>query len=250
MSGSKLLDDSSSRGAPEAATSSASSDHPLGLTVHSMPQPESASVAAVRKQGGGRLKMMAVLLVCAAPVVASYFTFYVIRPEGRQNFGELISPQRAVPDIRGIDLNGSGVSLQTLKGQWLLVSVAGAGCDEACVQHLYLQRQMRESLGREKERLDWVWLISDDAPVADPLRAALKGATVLRVPAPELAAWLAPESGQALADHLYLVDPMGNWMLRFPANLDKVTAAKAKRDIERLLRAANSWDKPGRETIN
>ena len=43
---------------------------------------------------------------------------------------------------------------------------------------------------------------------------------------------------------------MGNWMLRFPAKLDKVTAAKAKRDMERLLRAANSWDKPGRETIN
>ena len=215
-----------------------------------MPQPETASDGAVRKQGSGRLKMMAVLLVCAAPVVASYFTFYVVRPEGRQNFGELISPQRAVPDIKGIDLNGTGVSLQALKGQWLLVSVAGAGCDEACVQHLYLQRQMRESLGREKDRLDWVWLISDDAPVAEPLRIALKGATALRVPAPEIAAWLEPGSGQVLADHLYLVDPMGNWMLRFPAKLDKVTAAKAKRDMERLLRAANSWDKPGRETIN
>lgn len=215
-----------------------------------MPQPEAASNGPVRRQSGGRLKMMAVLLVCAAPVVASYFTFYVVRPESRQNFGELISPQRAVPDIKGIDLNGNGVSLQTLKGQWLLVSVAGAGCDEACMQHLYLQRQMRESLGREKDRLDWVWLISDDAPVAEPLREALKRATALRVPASEIASWLAPGSGQALADHLYLVDPMGNWMLRFPAKLDKVTAAKAKRDIERLLRAANSWDKPGRETIN
>jgi hypothetical protein len=118
------------------------------------------------------------------------------------------------------------------------------------VQHLYLQRQMRESLGREKDRLDWVWLISDDVPVAEPLRVALKRATALRVPASEIASWLEPGSGQALADHLYLVDPMGNWMLRFPAKLDKVTAAKAKRDIERLLRAANSWDKPGRETIN
>ncbi len=250
MSGSKLLDDSSSRGAPDTVTRTGSSDYPLGLTVHSMPQPESPLDGAGRKRGGGRLKMMAVLLVCAAPVVASYFTYYVLKPEGRQNFGELINPQRALPDIRGVDLNGTSVSLQTLKGQWLLVSVAGAGCDEACVQHLYLQRQMRESLGREKDRLDWVWLIADDAPVAEPLRAALKGATTLRVPATDIAAWLAPSSGQMLADHLYLVDPMGNWMLRFPAKLDRVTAAKAKRDIERVLRAANSWDKPGREIIN
>lgn len=245
MSGFKLLDDSSSRGVPDAASRTGASDHPLGLTVHSMPQPGDAMNGGVRK-GAGRLKMIAVMLVCAAPVVASYFTYYVVKPESRQNFGELIIPQRTLPNVTGVDLDGTRVNLQSLKGQWLLMSVAGAGCDEACVQHLYLQRQMREGLGREKDRLDWVWLISDDAPVADPLRAALKGATTLRVPAADLAAWLAPANGQALADHLYLVDPLGNWMLRFPAALDKVTAAKAKRDIERVLRAANSWDKAGR----
>lgn len=250
MSGSKLLDDSSSLDGRSAASRPGSSDHLLGMTVHSMPRPDSPLLSAGLKRGGGRLKMIAVLLVCAAPVVASYVTYYVIKPEGRQNFGELINPQRPLPDIKGLDINGVGVGLQALKGQWLLVSVAGAGCGEACVQNLYFQRQMRESLGKEKDRLDWVWLISDDAPVAEPLRIALKGATTLRVPAPDIADWLAPGSGHALADHLYLVDPMGNWMLRFPAKLDKVTAAKAKRDIERLLRAANSWDKPGRETTN
>lgn len=250
MFGSKLLDDSSSIGGRSDATRLNSSDHPLGLTVYSMPQPENSLHPIAPKRSGGRLKMIAVLLVCAAPVIASYVTYYVIKPEGRQNFGELINPQRPLPNAKGVDLNGIGINLQTLKGQWLLVSVAGAGCDEACVQNLYLQRQMRESLGKEKDRLDWVWLISDEAPVAEPLRIALKGATTLRVPASDIAAWLAPGSGQVLADHLYLVDPMGNWMLRFPAKLEKVTAAKAKRDIERLLRAANSWDKPGRETTN
>jgi hypothetical protein len=234
MSGFKLSNDSSS-----------ATDHPLVLTVHSMPQPSEPVQGTVRR-GAGRLKMLAVLLVCAAPVVASYLTYYVIKPESRQNFGELITPARALPNVTGVDLDGTPVNLQTLKGQWLLLSVASARCDEACVQQLYLQRQMRESLGREKDRLDWVWLISDDAPVAEPLRSALKGATILRVPAGDIAAWLAPGQGHTLAEHLYLVDPLGNWMLRFPAGLDKVMAAKAKRDIERVLRAANSWDKAGR----
>ena len=250
MSGFKLLDNSPSLDGRNAAPRPGSGDHLLGMTVHSMPRPDSPLSAAGLKRGGGRLKMIAVLLVCAAPVVASYITYYVIKPEGRQNFGELISPQRPLPDIKVLDINGVVVGMQTLKGQWLLASVAGAGCDEACMQNLYFQRQMRESLGKEKDRLDWVWLISDDAPVAEPLRIGLKGATTLRVPSPAIAAWLAPGSGHALADHLYLIDPMGNWMLRFPAKLDKTTAAKAKRDIERLLRAANSWDKPGRETTN
>ena len=204
----------------------------------------------VRKPGVGRLKMIAVLLVCAAPVVASYFTYYVIKPEGRRNFGELINPQRPLPDLAVSNLDATSVNLQSLKGQWLLVSVAGGACDEVCRRHLYLQRQIRESLGKEKDRLDWVWLIPDAAPVPEPLRPALRGATTLRVAPEGLSAWLAPATGQQLPEHLYLVDPMGNWMLRFPANLDMASAAKAKRDVERVLRASNSWDKAGRETAN
>ena len=167
-------------------------DRPLGLTVHSLPEPSGELQTRAVNTRAGRWRMLAVMLVCAAPVIASYVTYYVIKPEGRQNFGELINPQRPLPNAKGVDLNGIGINLQTLKGQWLLVSVAGAGCDEACVQNLYLQRQMRESLGKEKDRLDWVWLISDEAPVAEPLRIALKGATTLRVPASDIAAWLAP----------------------------------------------------------
>lgn len=222
-------------------------DQPLGLTVHSMPNPEQAMVSDSQRTAMGRWKMLAVLLVCAAPVVASYLTYYVIRPEGRRNFGELISPQRPLPDQSATSLRGQSVSLRSLKGQWLLVSVASGACDDACERHLYLQRQLRESLGKEKDRLDWVWLVTDDKPVNDKLSAGLASATVLRVPQTHLQAWLQPAPGQALDDHLYLVDPMGNWMMRFPAGLDLTAAAKAKRDIERLLRASNSWDLPGRE---
>lgn len=244
MSGSKLFDDSSSRGAPDA--SAYAGDQPLGLTVHSLPAPVQALDGQALRPGPGRWKMLLVLLVCAAPVVASYVTYYVIKPEGRRNFGELIEPVRPLPAVVGRTLSGEPVNLTTLKDQWLLVSVAGGACDEACTRQLYLQRQLRETLGREKDRLDWVWLISDDAPVAEALSPALAQATVLRVPPAELAAWLAPASGHQLEEHLYLVDPFGNWMLRFAARLDMASAAKAKRDIERVLRASGSWDKPGR----
>ena len=187
-----------------------------------------------------------VMLICAAPVIASYFTYYVIRPEGRRNFGELIEPQRPLPAVSVQALEGPAVALSDLKQQWLLISVAGGACDAQCQQHLYLQRQIREGLGKDKERLDWVWLIDDTAPVSASLQPALAQATVLRVAPDVLRQWLAPAAGQRLADHLYLVDPLGNWMMRFPAGLDAATAVKAKRDIERLLRASNAWDEPGR----
>ena len=240
MSGSKLSEDSAAVN-PETAR-----EHPLGLTVHSLPEPGPAMAEEERRTRAGRWKMIALLLVCAAPVIASYFTYYVIRPDSRRSYGELIDPQRPLPELLALDLKGATHRLPELKGQWLLLSVGSASCDQACQQQLYYQRQLRELMGREKERLDRVWLISDTTPVADALQTALHDATALRVPADELARWLVPAQGQKIEDHLYVVDPMGNWMMRFPAHMNVDSAAKAKRDLERLLRASSSWDQPGR----
>ena len=227
---------------PAGQAAQYSQDEPLSLTVHSLP----ALGDEGPRNAAGRWKMIAVLLVCAAPVIASYVTYYVIRPEGRRNYGELINPQRPLPALQAAMQDGKPVDLRSLKGQWLLMSVSGAACDPACQQRLYLQRQMREALGKEKSRLDWVWLVNDATTIDSRLLPALSTSTVLRVPADTLSQWLAPAAGQRLEDHIYLVDPLGNWMMRFPANMDAAGAAKAKRDLERVLRASASWDKEGR----
>lgn len=246
MSGTKSSAASSVPGARPPADEAR--DEPLALTVHSMPSPPPDGADDARRRPAGRLKMLLLLLVCAAPVIASYFTYYVIRPQGGRSHGELIDPQRPLPAMAAAALDGAPTDLRALRGQWLLVSVAGGACDARCENHLYLQRQLRESLGREKERMDWVWLVDDAAPVPEALRPALRAATVLRVDAAALGRWLEPGAGRALADHLYLVDPMGNWMMRFPAGMDRRSAAQAKRDLDRLLRASASWDEEGRPT--
>ena len=212
--------------------------------MHSLPDPTQSD--AQQRTHGGRWKMLAVLLVCAAPVVASYFTYYVLRPTAQRSYGELIAEQPALPDVQAQTLDGRSVSLSSLKGQWLLVSTSTAACEQRCQDHLYLQRQLRETLGREKDRLDWVWLVSDQQPVSASIAPALNQATALRVPEAAIAGWLKPEAGHALDEHLYVVDPQGHWMLRFPAGMDKASAGKAKRDLERLLRASSSWDEAGR----
>lgn len=244
MSGSNLSDVSSAHAAP--LPSDAPGAHPLGLTVHSLPA-ASAAVAAAQGSRFARWKMLSVLLVCAAPVIASYLTYYVIRPEGHRNFGELIQPQRPMPALATVALDGQQGVLTALKKQWLLVSVAPGDCDSACQNHLYLQRQMRESLGKEKERLDWVWLIPDGAAPPAALLPGLKQATVLHVDGAALAEWLQPTAGHTLAEHLYVIDPMGNWMMRFAPGMDASAAAKAKKDLDRLLRASAGWDTAGRE---
>ena len=236
---------SGSNSSDRGASAMTDPHHPLSFTVHSMPSAELDG--AVRRTSNGRLKMLLVLLVCAAPVVASYFTYFVIRPEGRTNYSELIEPLRPIPEnLPLVDLQGRAVQAASLKGQWLLVVVAGGACDTLCERQLWIQRQLRETLGREKDRVEKVWLISDAAaPRAQTLQAVSAGepVTVLRVAPDALAQWLAPAKGGALAQHMAVIDPLGNWMMRVPADPEP---GKLKRDIEKLLRASAGWDKAGR----
>jgi hypothetical protein len=111
----------------DVSSAPAGHDEPLPLTVYALPVPDEA----MREDSGrrvwqGRWKMIIVALVCAAPVIASYFTYYVIRPEGRRNHGELIDPLRPLPDLATTHLDGRPGNC-VLKDQWL-PAVAG-GCD-------------------------------------------------------------------------------------------------------------------------
>jgi len=216
---------------------------PVRLTVHSLAVPD----AAGRRTASGRLTMLLVLLACAAPVVASYLAYYVIRPDTRSNYGTLTVPTRTLPAALPLaDLEGSAVAPGSLHGQWLLVVVGPGACGAGCEQRLLFQRQLRETLGRERDRVDKVWLVTDAAPLPAALREAVTTGVpvrVLRAPREAIARWLEPESGRTLEDHLYLVDPMGEWMMRWPAEPEPT---KVKRDLERLLRASAWWDQPGR----
>jgi hypothetical protein len=219
---------------------------PLTMTVHSLP--EATLHDQAQRTRIGRAKMMLILLVCAAPVIASYVLHFAWRPSGPGTaYGALIQPTVGLPDLTARQLDGNVLPLRALKGQWLLVLVGPAACDRACEERLFLQRQLREMVGRDRERIDKIWLITDEAPLRPELQQALTAGrapvTVLRVPLGAVSAWLQPAPGHTIEEHVYVVDPMGEWMMRAPV---KPEPSKLKRDLERLLRASASWDLPGR----
>ncbi len=223
---------------------SQSSDEMLSLAVHSLPTPGATAGSVL----SGRMKLLAILLACSLPVLVAYFVFYVVRPQGEASFGELITPVRPVADVMATDLDGQPKSLASLKAQWLLIKVDGGACVQDCQKQLIVLRQFRLMLAKDMERVDWLWLIHDQAPVDAKLAELLKHdhATVLRVAPQVLTDWLPSPTGHLQQDYIYVVDPMGNTMMRFPSRLDSAAAAKAKRDMEHLLRASLAWDAPGR----
>ena len=216
----------------------------LTFTLHGTPAPMRDYPAAQSRRG--RITMLVILFACALPVIASYFTYYVIRPQGRTNYATLVEPQRPLPTFEALpaqDLAGHPVALTTLKGEWLLVVVAPASCGTPCEKNLFLERQLREMMGAERDRIVKVWLVDSPEPIAPAVAAAVAAPPAVltyRVDRAALARWLEPEAGHQLEEHLYVVDPLGNWMMRTPANPDPV---KLKKDVDKLLRASAWWNR-------
>lgn len=177
-----------------------------------------------------------VLAVCAAPLIFSYFTYYVIKPQSRTNYGDLIDPRAyPIPELGLKQLDGEPAALQQFAGKWILLQVDQAACTKPCTDKLYYMRQLRLTQGKEMDRIERVWLITDDAPLDTALMKQYDGTRLLRVDPEKLAAWLPVQEGTQAADHLYMIDPLGNLMMRFPKDPD---ANKIKKDITRLLKAS------------
>jgi hypothetical protein len=198
---------------------------------------QATEVTPTKAISRGRTMFFLVLAICAAPMIFSYLTYYVIKPQGRTNYGEIIDPRKyPIPDLGSASIDGKPASLEQFKGKWILLQVDSAECQKACAQKLYYMRQLRLTQGKEMERIERVWLITDDAPLDIAQMKEYDGTQFLRVDAQKLASWLPVIEGTKASDHLYMIDPLGNLMMRFPKDPD---ANKIKKDIGRLLKASS-----------
>ncbi|HEU4817393.1 cytochrome C oxidase subunit I [Janthinobacterium sp.] len=189
-------------------------------------------------QNTGRWKLLAVVAVCAFPIIASYFTYYIIKPTGRNNYGALIDPRLyPIPEaqLQVAELDGKPAPLAQFKGKWVLLQTGPSDCQEACKKQLFDMQQLRLMQGKERERLERVWLVTDGQPLDTLVMREFDGTSMLRVNNDALKAWLPVEPGGKTSDHLYLIDPLGNLMMRFPKDADP---NKIKKDIAKLLKAS------------
>ena len=191
--------------------------------------------------------MWLVLAICAAPVIASYALYFWVRPDGRTNYGELLDPQRELPALDLTALDGRKAGWSQWRGRWILLTAAPADCPDDCAERLYVMRQVRLTTGKDKDRIERVWLLTDDRAPSPALIAQHDGLNVVRLTsASGLADSFPPAAGSAEAPaltelgasrqgHIFVVDPLGHVMMRFPLGVDP---NRMKKDIARLLRAS------------
>jgi cytochrome oxidase Cu insertion factor (SCO1/SenC/PrrC family) len=199
---------------------------------------EGATATPKQRWHRGRWMLLLLFAVTAAPIVASYLTYYVFKPTGgTTSYGALVEPQRPIPPslvVRGED--GRPLRADSLKGKWLMISVDASACGDACAKKLYFMRQVRATQAAERERVVMVWLRTDDGVVPDAVMHAYPDTRKLIVdPSARrtVSEWLPVDTGGNATDYIYLVDPNGNLMMRFPKNPDP---SKIKNDLTKLLK--------------
>jgi hypothetical protein len=177
-------------------------------------------------------KFLLVVAVFAIPLIASYLAYFVWQPQGAvRNYGELIPPEPLPETLTLAKLEGGEIKLKELRGKWLMVQVDAGGCDAVCEQKLYAMRQVRLMQGREQDRVLRLWLVTDKAAPSAVLKQKIDSMLLLKDATGALIAKLPAQTN--VKQYIYLIDPLGNLMLRWPANPDM---KRMHKDLERLLK--------------
>ncbi len=175
-------------------------------------------------------KLLLLMTLMIAPIALSYLLFFWGAPSGRVNYGELIEV-KILPDIALRKTDGVTFNISQLRGKWIMLVVDSGMCDESCRKKLYFMRQIRLMQKTEMGRIERVWLIDDDKIPKSGILKDFKGTVLINAKGSEMLKAIPAKISQH--DHIYMIDPLGNLMMRFPKDVDPSRMAK---DLKRLLK--------------
>ena len=188
------------------------------------------------------MPLVLLLLACGLPVAAAW-VFYLnpdLLPEKRGNFGKLIEPPHPLRNIRLFTAAGKDFRIEEVQGKWSLLWLTSQPCGGECGSYLHRMRNIRLALRENSVRLQSFAIplagSSTDAWIKKetefPDTILLTGSdNVLR----DLAAQFATAAGLSTSqtDGFYLIDPLGNLMMKYDTNADFKGILK---DLQRLLK--------------
>lgn len=208
------------------------------MNAISIPTPVTATPASPKAARRMLLLLAAVFVLPFAIGTGLFWSGW--RPANTIHHGELLQPVRPLPDSGLLTLDGQDLPTAALRGKWLLLRASAAPCDAACENDLYQMQQLHLALNKEQSRVRRVFLSTgeggrDEAEALAKLHARFSDLVLAR-PGTDAsrAVWEPSINGSGRV--LYLVDPLGNVMMRYtdPADLRGVL-----KDLERLLKY--SW---------
>ena len=173
--------------------------------------------------------------ISLAPIVGSLLLYYFWKPQAFTNYGELL----AAAPLAGVTISAKDdkpLRIDELRGNWIFLTVDSGNCDDYCQSKLYVMRQIRLTQGKDQERIERVWLIPDGVPPPPGIEAEYRGTRAVLLANGDFLAHL--PVADSPRDHIYVIDPLGNLMMRFPRDVDP---QRMKKDVEKLMKNSSGW---------
>jgi len=207
-------------------------------------------------RGRGRVVLLLILLVFLSPWIFAILW----KSSGRINHGQLIEPPRPLPEIALMAAPGVSASVEDFRGKWTWVVVVDSQCNDDCVNRLDLLRQVRIAQKKHVKRLRYSLVVVDPGDIeASPVLSA----EVMNSHPELMLRFLQRDSHSAFLEQfgdenaaeivgatIYVVDPLGNVMMKYPTDSDRSGTADSEaaaelqpkhlhRDMARLLKASH-----------
>jgi len=186
-----------------------------------------------------RKTVLALIVVFVGPLALAIllFAFHDRLPiPAAVTVGELILPPTPMPDLHPRPLLEAPLPTPLFRGHWTLLYMSQGRCDLDCEANLFKMRQVRLSMGRDMGRVERLLLIAP--PVAhgalEQIARRYPGLAVAALERADRQA-LAQILGPGAENRIHIVDPLGNAMMRYPA---EVPAKGLLKDLKRLLKVS------------
>jgi len=191
-----------------------------------------------RARARGRRNFLLIAAMFLLPVIVVFILYYggVWSPSGSSAKGELISPARPLEfaGLRSADGGTAGRAL--FQDKWTLIYIGDGACDPACRTALTYTRQSRIAVGKDMDRVQRVFLVTAHCCDRPYLDAEQPGLVTLDASSPEAGKLLAQFPGDRHAS-IYIVDPLGNLMMRHDAS--QVINKDLLSDLKKLLKLSH-----------
>ena len=188
----------------------------------------------------GRGALLGLAALFFVPLAASFWLYYAggWRPAGSTNHGELITPARPLASAPfTIGDSATPAREDLFKGKWSLVYIGDGACaTEDCRKALWLMRQTRLLLAEDMSRVQRVLVAEGNCCDTAFLGAEHPGLEVVRADPAALSAFIAQFPRQDPTHTVYVVDPLGNLMMRFDARQNPNGLLD---DLEKLLKLSH-----------
>ena len=186
----------------------------------------------------GRRNFLLLAAMFLVPVFVVFAMYYggLWSPSGSSAKGELVHPAQPLEfsGLRQSDGGAAGIDL--FQGKWSLIYVGDGACDTECRTALTYGRQTRLAVGKDMDRVQRVFLTTGNCCDRGYLDAEQPGLVTLDASSENARALLAQFPGERRVS-LYIVDPLGNLMMRHDAT--QVINKDLLSDLKKLLKLSH-----------